>query len=390
MTDSFNDDISKNKQSKSVLMIDNFLPGARYTAELCDELCKRVNLTLLAKDNCEVDAASVSYRLIPALYGKKTASKIKNISAFLRGLFITRREILSKKYNVIHVQLFKSEKIEMPLVEKWANRAKLPVVYTVHNIDPHESDPKGHDCRQRWYKACSGLITHNQTSLDVLNERYDVDGIPCKVIVPGLYPYILKVDKAAPIKREKGATNFLAFGMIRRYKGTDILIKALSCLDAETRKHVRVIVAGKQYQNQLDIDFEKMAKDLGVDDIVEFRLRRIPDEEVRSLYEWADFAMFPYRELYGTGALLMTYTLGTPIIASELPTFIEESDGGKTGILFETENEGSLAKAITAATKTTEEERMQYRSAIEDLIERRYNWTLVANKTARFYEEVRG
>ena len=100
----------------------------------------------------------------------------------------------------------------------------------------------------------------------------------------------------------------------------------------------------------------------------------IRDDELPGLFGQADLCLFPYREIYGSGALLMAYTYGRPVIASDIPVFREETEKGKTGLLFASEDAPDLARKLRQAMSWTEAERAERRRCIEELVRNKYSW----------------
>jgi hypothetical protein len=88
------------------------------------------------------------------------------------------------------------------------------------------------------------------------------------------------------------------------------------------------------------------------------------------------------------GVLLMAYTYGVPVVASDVPTFVEETDNGRAGILFAAESPEALKNALLKAMDVTPEQREEYRKAIRALACERHNWKTIAHSTAEVYREI--
>lgn len=145
------------------------------------------------------------------------------------------------------------------------------------------------------------------------------------------------------------------------------------------------LVAGKQYGNQNSIDYQAMIDNLGISDCTRLINERIDDKELPKLFGWADICVFPYREIYGSGSLLMAYAYGKPVIASNIPAFVEETDNGSTGLLFQTENPKDLAKCIEEAVEMSSTEIENYKLSIKKLVDKKYNWNISAKKLFDIY-----
>ena len=84
---------------------------------------------------------------------------------------------------------------------------------------------------------------------------------------------------------------------------------------------------------------------------------------------------------------MMAYTYDKPVVASDIPTFAEETENGRTGILFESENPQALADALIRAYECSEEQVREYGASICNLIAEKYNWKRSAEKTAEVYRK---
>jgi glycogen synthase len=84
----------------------------------------------------------------------------------------------------------------------------------------------------------------------------------------------------------------------------------------------------------------------------------------------------------------MAYTYEKPVIASNIPVFVEETSEGSTGLLFESEDPSELAKAMMMACSWSREQKDAYKTKIRTLTEKKYNWSISAAKTAEAYEQV--
>lgn len=360
-----------------VLMIDYFLPGALYSFELCNYLKKHVDLTMFTRKT--VKKAPEKIKLINVLYSGEHVKVVK-LFEYINGICKLFMEIHRNRYDVIHIQSFAQAGIEIPLYRILRKRIKF-LVHTVHNVLPHEEKKGDRKLYRKLYDSCDCLIVHNETCKKLLISEFGIDAKKIVIIPFGVYTTRVQKTRA----RKDSRFTFLMFGMIRNYKGVDILLDAVSRIPEVLRGKMRFIIAGKQYKNQNPTDYEAMIKRLGIASCVEFIPQRIEEDKLGVLYADVDACVFPYREIYGSGSLFMAYAYGKPVIVSNLPTFIEETENGKTGLLFNSENPEQLAKALIIAADWTENEINQYKDEISMLIDKKYNWEMSAQKTYKAY-----
>jgi glycosyltransferase involved in cell wall biosynthesis len=77
---------------------------------------------------------------------------------------------------------------------------------------------------------------------------------------------------------------------------------------------------------------------------IEF-LGRVPDQELRELYEGAKGFIFPTKEDFGM-VPIEAMANGTPVIAYGVGGALEYVEEGKTGLLFDTQSKEALVEAV--------------------------------------------
>lgn len=361
-----------------VLMIEHFSPGNLYTVELCQRLCHHADITLLCRANAYKADETIDQKA--CLYAGGRSNKLIALAQYCRGMLALYRELNSGEYQVVHVQTFKNAYLEIPVYRRMKRRfGKL--VHTVHNILPHEPRKKDKELYGWFYRDCDALIVHNVQSKKRLIELFGIEDKKIFIIPIGAYSMNIlpRQDKV------HDKIHYLLFGVIRRYKGIDILLQAISMIPEKLRSSMVFVIAGKQYMNQDDTDYAQMIEELNIGDCVRFIQRRIDDTELPALFNWADVCLLPYREIYGSGALLMAYTYRKPVIVSDVPSFVEETAGGRTGLLFKNENAASLSDALIAFSHLNQDDIGSMISSIDDLVCNKYNWAVLAKMTAGVY-----
>ena len=387
-----------------VLMTDLFLPESTYTLELVKELCRYVDLTVFCKKSVTVLQQDMQMKEKEGKterhkieWKKKFYSggkgKVQAILEYGKGLYDLEREIRKGKYDVVHVHTFKDARYEIPLYCRTKKYCRH-LIHTVHNLLPHEAEESDRKLYSEFYDTCDLLIVHNEYCKKLLMEDFKIEEKKIRVIPHGSYtvPKKEEMEKEAEKAVKSGQKKpdrktFLQFGIIRKYKGVDILLEAVSMIPESERQSMHFMIAGVQFPKLDSTDYRAMIKKYHLEDCVELRTSHVPDEEVSSLFAQADFCLFPYRDIYGSGALLMAYSYEKPVLASAIPAFIEETDGGKTGILFESENPEALKDAILKMQKWSAEEYQLCQSRISQLVHEKYNWASSAEKLWEAYQE---
>lgn len=188
--------------------------------------------------------------------------------------------------------------------------------------------------------------------------------------------------KAAP----DGTVTFLLFGQIKPYKGVDVLLRAISRLDPLSRSKCRVRVVGKPYMDTAPLT--ALSRSLGVDDLVRFEFRFVPDDELTAMLDSASVLVFPYREIEASGVLMASIARSRPVIASKLGAFGELIVHGREGFLLPPGDDAALADAMKRVIG--ERELLDHlATGMEALRTSIPDWTEIAQRTVRVYEAAR-
>ncbi len=152
-----------------------------------------------------------------------------------------------------------------------------------------------------------------------------------------------KINQEAFIQQIKNKRVLLFFGLIRDYKGLDLILKAMPELGNE----YVLIVAGEPYE-----DFDKYKKIIyspDFDDIREniiLKTEFIPDEQVKVLFSSCDLCVLPYKSATQSGICSVSWNFETPIIATPVGGLPEYINSTQSGIITERVDTASLVKSI--------------------------------------------
>jgi glycosyltransferase involved in cell wall biosynthesis len=139
-----------------------------------------------------------------------------------------------------------------------------------------------------------------------------------------------------------GTTQLLFFGIVRPYKGLDVLLRAL----AHAPAHVVLTVAGEFWGGTGET--EKLVADLGLGDRVTLRPGYVPAREIPALFRAADALVLPYREATASQNVVLAFSYGVPVIATTAGALAEAVRDGVDGLTCEPGDVDDLARALTA------------------------------------------
>ena len=261
-----------------VLMVDQWLPNQPYALDLCRKLAAYAEVTLCTPKYFQPEQEPFRCRNI---LESKVKEKKLGLLSYLWGVFRLAGAAMLGRYEVLHIQSFKKQALEMKVFRLVKRLTGKKIVYTAHNILPHErGNRKEAEQLKQWYDLCDAIVVHNEHSRQTLIGFAPEAADKIQVIPHGTFNDF--VGMAREEKHDK--TVFLLFGMIRKYKGIDDLLKAASLLPAEYRKRFQIIIAGNQRKDLDNTDYQAMLSKYGLEDFVKLSNSRVPDEQVPELF----------------------------------------------------------------------------------------------------------
>lgn len=138
----------------------------------------------------------------------------------------------------------------------------------------------------------------------------------------------------------------LFFGTLSGYKGTQTLIRAFASIQQRDDR-ARLVLAGFPAPDFDLAAHEALARGLGVLPRVHFVPRYIEAKAVAAWMGLAAVAVFPYREVYQSGALHVAQTFGVPIVATRVGAMEEAVVDGESGLLVPPNDAAALAEAVS-------------------------------------------
>lgn len=211
------------------------------------------------------------------------------------------------------------------------------LVVLCHNVLPHERKPYDVPLMRRLLRRADTALVHSAQQAQLARDlapgtRVRTAVLPAHLPTPpGGTPVV--VPGAEP------ANHLLFFGMVRPYKGLDVLLRALARLDAVT-----LTVAG-EFWGGVD-ETRTLISSLGLDERVELRPGYVPADEVPKLFADADALVLPYRTATASQNVFMAYEHGVPVIATRAGTLADHVREGVDGVVCEPDDLDSLTDAL--------------------------------------------
>jgi glycosyltransferase involved in cell wall biosynthesis len=219
---------------------------------------------------------------------------------------------------------------------------KTKIIVLLHNAIPHEPRFFDRALARMLFNACSHFIVMSTiVQKDLLTLKPDAR---CCLQAHPLYDHfgekIPKIEAGEKLGLAPNKKTLLFFGLIRDYKGLDLLIDAMAFLDDS----YQLLIAGESY-GSFD-NYRKQIDQSPARKRIKTLTRYIGDDEVPVLFSAADVLVLPYKTATQSGVIPVAYHFEIPVVATDAGGLKEAIETSGAGIVC-SPTADSLASGIT-------------------------------------------
>ncbi len=389
-----------NKEEKlCVYLFDGACVAPLYDIYLYRSLKNYVDITLISKSyshnpkqhsqfGVKNKAGILDFTYRFNFLGRKILYALNGIEYIINLLYWTVKFIF-KPPEIVHIQWFKLVR-SVPF-EIWFSkillRRKIKLVYTVHNVLPM-TGKKHPDVYRKIYSMMNLLICHTKDVKNTLVENFGISSEKIHIIPHG--PFFHDFPRKPPhiakkIIGIKDKVIVLFFGGMRPYKGVEFLLETWKKVLASTDDAV-LILAGSGNSNYIK-KIKKSISKLELDDEIIQKFQFIDNEELPIYHQAADILVYPYSEIYQSGAFMTGITFGKAIIATRIGVFPEIIEDGENGFLVDYGDTDDFQKKLLYLIKNPDT-RKRFGKNIYEKYKSELNWDTIAQKTVECYKNI--
>ncbi|MBS1806270.1 MAG: glycosyltransferase family 4 protein [Acidobacteria bacterium] len=316
-------------------------------------------------------------------------------------LFYTRllRYTLSAKPRVFHILWNnKLQFVDRTLLMTFYRALGKKVVLTAHNVNAGKRDGTDSWLNRATlrfqYRLTSNIFVHTRKMKEELVNEFGVAADKVIIIPYGINDVIPFTSLTPEEARQQLGIRqsekvLLYFGAIKSYKGLEYLVEAFQQIAAED--DYRLIIAGERKKGQeayWDAIQQTIESHPSHDKILQ-SIKFIPDAEAEAYFKAADVAVLPYTDIFQSGILFVAYNYGTPVIATDVGSFADDIDIGRTGFICAPRDSGSLAESIKRYFDSgLYRELPLRRKGIRESVLADHSWETVAVLTTGVYSQL--
>ncbi len=248
----------------------------------------------------------------------------------------------------------------------------------IDNVEPHEHHIIDRPCNHYYLGAVDGFVYMSEQVHGELKAYTEAPAI--------FSPHPMFENFGVAVEREEACRRIgispedrytLFFGLIRDYKGLDLLLNAWAEWKPEERK---LLIAGEFYTSREK--YLSLIEQLGLQDRVVLHDRFIADEDVRYYFSAADALVLPYRTATQSGVTQIAYNFSLPMIVTCVGGLPEIVPDGRVGLVCEPTAE-SIKEALSELYSGDRLQIFKENFAQE---RKRFSWAAMCDKLEEVYQ----
>lgn len=233
-------------------------------------------------------------------------------------------------------------------VARILHRKGIPSITILDNVIPHESRFFDKPFSRWFLRQNSGCVAMSEAVLKDM--RSLTPDKPCILQPHPLYDHFgAGMDKRAARAQlgiDANRRTLLFFGLIRDYKGLDLLIDAMPLLGPD----YQLVIAGESYGSFEK--YERQIADSGCADRIRVFNRYIGDEEVPVFFSAADLCVLPYKSATQSGITAISLHFDLPVVATRVGGLAETIEKPGVGLMADDITAEAVARAIRTYGET--------------------------------------
>lgn len=321
----------------------------------------------------------------PIFSYRQDMNPLAKIISYFCSLLTLISILRNERPDVLHIQWWKQWSLDYFFLSIYKRYAKQ-VVFTAHNLVPHDSGDSMKAKCMKYYHKVDKIIVHDNNSKKELINDFHVEDDKVAIIAHGILEFAVYEEKVKSIMDEVAAKYslkdklvFATMGSQSPYKGTDLICDAFLSSEAlKNNDDVFLIIAG--------------AGDIATPDkfmqctnvwVANYSLS---DSEFQAIMRSTDVMLLPYRKISQSGVLLTTIQNQIPFAVTPMGGLAEPLETAPVGWIIPSPTVESVKECMEAlardidGTKAVKQNQQNW-----DLVKAKYEWENISLQTEEFY-----
>lgn len=297
--------------------------------------------------------------------------------------------IIKHSPKVVHIEWIRIFPIDY-LFLKFIKKRGIKVVYTAHNILPHDDiNEQQYDNYKKYYHAVDKIIVHTNRTKEELIERFEIIEDKIVVIPHGLNKVKINEQEVENYQKFfiekfdlKGKTVFTSLGSQGNYKGFEILKETwIETSELANNDKVVLLIAG----NMSFVDSSKLdeCKNVHIVDGV------LSNDEFIALARIGSVAILPYISISQSGVLMTAMQEHIPVLVTDVGGLPDPINLAKVGWNMGQPTTDNLREWMLYLANNNEEiETVRFDKLAWSVIDKEFSWRNSATKTTDIYNSL--
>ncbi|MFT4601023.1 MAG: glycosyltransferase involved in cell wall biosynthesis, partial [Arenicella sp.] len=203
-------------------------------------------------------------------------------------------------------------------IAKFGKSKTNKVVCLADNVIPHEKRMGDKMLSKYFLKKMDGFIVMAEEGIGQLKDVFNISK-PINYSPHPLFDIygerLSKKEACEKLKLDAAMNYILSFGLVRKYKGVDLLIEAFETIKDQIPNH-QLIIAGESYDNW--DDYQSIIDKYDLNSRIIRKNLFIPNEEVKYYFSAADFLALTYRTATQSGVTQIAYSMELPMLVTDV------------------------------------------------------------------------
>ncbi len=201
-------------------------------------------------------------------------------------------------------------------IARMVRKSGVKVLAITDNVIPHETRPGDVAFAKYFINACDGFVTMSKAVMKDL-EKF-TSTVHKKYLLHPLYTSfgekLNKMDARKALELPTDKQLVLFFGLIRNYKGLDMLLDAMN--ELKSNPNINLVIAGEFYEDKQP--YLDLIKKYGIENQVILHGKFIANEDVKLYFSAADLVALPYRSATQSGVTQVSFHFEVPTLVTNV------------------------------------------------------------------------
>ena len=269
-------------------------------------------------------------------------------------------------------------------IARIGKKGGVKIICLADNVVPHEKRKGDKFLSKYFFKRVDAFLVMAEKGIDQLKETFEYKS-------PIIYsPHPLFDVYGDPMNKEEACKKLnipseydyiLSFGLIRKYKGVDLLLEAFAKVKDQMPNR-KIIIAGESYDdwNEYQMIIDKHNMNDRIVRIDQF----IANDDVKYFFSAGDYLALTYRHATQSGVTQIAYTMNLPMLVTNVGDLMNMVPDGKVGLVCENDIE-SISEALIKMNNT---ESLQAFAENIELEKKRFEWGTLCDNLDKLSDSV--